>query len=60
MKRYILSKEEEEEIEENNNIFSFEEYCGQCIYFDTEECPFKDKVFSNTKYKNIKCSKFFD
>lgn len=52
------------EIEEANDAldpFSFEKYCGSCIFFNTDECPYYNKVCDITRWKiDIKCNNFFD
>lgn len=60
-----LTKDEKEEakefVDELNNIYAFETYCGACMFYDTDDCPFRDEVFQSTDWKNdVKCNKFFD
>lgn len=42
------------------DVFSFEKYCGACIFFDTDECPYNGEVFQLTQWNDINCKKFFD
>lgn len=59
-----FTNEEQEELDEAielmDNPFAFEFYCEACDYFQTDECPFKDKVQYNTRWKMIKCDHFMD
>ena len=45
---------------ERNDPFSFEKYCGVCIFFKTHDCPYFDKVLSDTEWAKIHCDKFYD
>lgn len=47
-------------IEDMNDPFSFEKYCGSCDFFKTEHCPHSSKVDSETEWKLIPCDKFYD
>lgn len=39
----------------------FEDYCNACDHFETDECPFKDKVdYANNWKKEIRCNKFWN
>lgn len=47
------------------NIFEFEDYCRVCVNYPGKpyafkECPFKDTVTQETKWKEIGCSDFWD
>lgn len=42
------------------NQFGFENYCGACDLFETDDCPYKDKVDEYTDWRNFGCKKFFD
>lgn len=47
------------------NIFEFEDYCSACDNYHGnpcafKECPFKDTVTPETKWKEIGCSDFWD
>ena len=56
-----LTNDEIIEVEDTLNPFSFEQYCGACIYFNTEECPHYGKVLNDTNWKyDIKCDNFWD
>lgn len=60
-----IKQEVEEEInayiEDANDIFAFEKYCGACMHFDNpDECPLYNKVDNMTEWKKINCDKFFD
>lgn len=59
-KKVRKEKMDQKEIDDALDPFSFENYCGACIYFNTENCAFKDKVFESTEWKSIKCKKFWD
>lgn len=53
-------KELDEAVELLENPYSFEEYCNACDYFNTDKCPFKNKVSYMTKWKQIGCNNFWD
>lgn len=55
-----LTDEEIEEAYDALDPFSFEKYCGSCFNFQSDECPFIDKVTYDTKWKEISCNNFFD
>ena len=56
-----LSKEELQDLDDALDPFSFENYCGACIYFQTEDCPFIDKALSDSDYKKeFNCKNFWD
>lgn len=60
-----LTKEDKEELEkyleDANDIFAFEKYCGACMHFNkVNECPFYNKVDSGSNWKQIKCTQFWD
>lgn len=50
----------QEYVDERNDPFSFEKYCGVCIFFKTHDCPYFDKVLSDTELAKIPCDKFYD
>ena len=50
----------QEHVDERNDPFSFEKYCGVCIFFKTHDCPYLDKVLSDTEWAKIPCGKFYD
>lgn len=58
--KYYPTEEEYKEIQELSDPDYFEIYCSSCIYFETDNCPFKGKVFDATDYREIKCNKFND
>lgn len=39
---------------------TFEDYCGSCDNFGTDDCPFKDKVYELTVYADLGCTAFWD
>ena len=45
-------------------LFGFEHLCGSCDYFETNNCPHKDKVKEDTlwseKDNGIGCDNFWD
>lgn len=45
---------------ELENPYCWESYCGACDNFETEQCPFKNKVCDITEWKQIKCNNFYD
>lgn len=59
-----LTNEEQEELDEAielmDNPLAFEYYCRACDYFQTDDCPFKNKVQDNTQWRYIKCNHFMD
>ena len=56
-----LSPEEFKELNDIMDPYSFENYCGACDNFQTDNCPFKDKVFIDTEYKKeFNCENFWD
>lgn len=54
-----LSKWEQEDIDDMSR-YSFEKYCGSCIFFNTDNCPYNGVVFELTEWQDINCKKFFD
>lgn len=59
-KKGNFSREEEIEIQDATDPFYFEKYCGACMFFETEDCPYKG-VLANTMWaEEIDCKKFFD
>lgn len=56
-----LTNDEIIEVEDALNPFSFEQYCGACIHFNTEECPHYGKILNDTNWKyDVKCNNFWD
>jgi len=53
----ILNTDRSIQEEADNAINFIEDECGQCIFFDTDDCPHKDKVFETSKFNN--CKKFY-
>lgn len=41
-------------------LTDFENYCGNCDNFKTDDCPFVEVVEENTKWKDINCKNFWD
>ena len=39
---------------------NWENYCGACDYFDTDECPHQNHVDDITNWKLLRCDKFWD
>lgn len=65
LRNKLIPKEQLEElnqyIEDANDPFAFEKYCGSCDNFgNAEKCPFYGKVESQTIWTNIGCKKFWD
>lgn len=58
--KYEDFKDELEYIDEINDLFSFEKYCGACMFFNTDDCQYLDNVSSDTEWAKIRCSKFYD
>jgi hypothetical protein len=40
--------------------FAFEDYCGACMFFNTEDCPKYLEVDDITEWRKINCDKFWD
>lgn len=60
-----LDKDQKEDlvnyIEDMNNPFAFENYCGACNYFgDRLQCPYFDFVHAKTKWQVFGCKNFWD
>lgn len=55
-----IPKEQMEEAEESMDMFAFESYCVNCDKFETDDCPFRGKVYDATKWKTIGCKCFMD
>ena len=55
-----IPKEQMEEAEESMDLYAFESYCVNCDRFETDECPFRGKVFEATKWETIGCESFMD
>lgn len=55
-----LTDEEIQDVDEFLDIWSFENYCGSCDNFDTENCPHYGEVFKATDWRDIKCDNFWD
>lgn len=55
-----MNSEENLDIQDTMNIASFENYCGACDNFETEECPFFGKVFAYTDRHKLRCENFWD
>lgn len=56
-----LPDNEKKDVNDFLDKYSFEKYCGACIFFDTDECPYNGEVFNLTEWKDdINCNKFFD
>ena len=57
-----LSKEEQEEFDnylnDMNDPYAFENYCGACDFFDSTECPHINEVTTETLWKSINCKLF--
>ena len=48
-KQKMLTVEDEQEIEDLLNPFSFENYCSGCDWFDEPECPQGYQVFGHPR-----------
>lgn len=46
------------EVDIQLNPWKFEEYCGACFNFDTDECPYRYEVDNFTEWKKIRCDNF--
>lgn len=55
-KQKMLTVEDEQEIEDLLNPFSFENYCSGCDWFDEPECPRRYQVFGASK----RCDRFWN
>jgi len=59
-----LDEYEQEELriatERMGNPYYFENLCGACDNFETDECPFIGKVTDITEWRKIRCTKFWD
>jgi len=53
----ILNTDRDIQDAADNAMNFIEDECGQCVFFDTEECPKFGKVFAVTKYNG--CKKFY-
>lgn len=53
-------QEIDQAVKELENPWIFESYCGACDNFETDKCPFKDKVDDLTEWKYLPCDKFWD
>lgn len=62
--RRSLSKEDKEDVEDYmkdiNNPYAFEQYCGNCYFFGTNECPKGNLVYEGTNWEEVGCTKFWD
>ena len=47
-------------INDCNDIYAFEKYCGSCDNFNTENCPFYNKVCNDTEWKEIHCQNYWN
>ena len=47
-------------VEDLENPYNWEEYCTACDNFETEYCPFRDKVNIGTKWRKLGCNCFWD
>ena len=45
-------------INDLNDPFSFEKYCGGCDFFGTDDCPHIGKVFEDSEWRLIPCLNF--
>lgn len=56
-----FDKDEERDIQDMTDPLYYENYCGSCMLFETEDCPFIGKVNELTRWKiDINCNKFYD
>ena len=55
--RESSAKAQEVELSEK---YDWENYCGSCDYFDTEQCPHRGRVVSETRWQDIFCRNFMD
>lgn len=62
MKISFNDDEVQKAIREMENPFEFENHCGACDNFDTDNCPFKGKVDCETEYSlpPFRCKDFID
>lgn len=61
MKKYNLTQEESDEYRLYHDPMYFENYCGSCDFFGTDECPHNGNVADITRWKiDIQCDKFND
>ena len=62
--KYKFTQEEQEELDKAIELmedpFAFENYCSACDNFQTDKCPFRNKVTFKTKWKQIHCNNFWD
>ena len=55
-----LTEEELRDVEDALDPYSFENYCGSCVFYDTENCPHRNIVLNDTDWRyDISCDKFF-
>ena len=45
-------------INDLNDPFSFEKYCGGCDFFGTDDCQHIGKVFEDSEWRLITCLNF--
>lgn len=55
-----LQREIDTIVELMEDPWAFEKYCGTCDNFQTDACPFRDRVDDETEWKKIGCKKFWD
>lgn len=56
----LTVKEMEQFHVQQDMLTNFENYCGACDNFDTEDCPFRGKVDEDTYWRELPCDKFWD
>ena len=55
-----FNKDEMRDIRNATDPFYFEKFCGACMFFETEDCPYKGVLADTMWEEEIDCKKFFD